>query len=65
MDGTPVVAAPEPMKSLFKAGDLVALRSDPSVLMPVIEVLSGGAECRYRVFQNNSTVNDNYSSPAP
>ena len=39
---------------LFKVGDLVALRSDPSVLLPVIEVVPGGAECRYRVFQNNA-----------
>ncbi len=39
---------------LFTAGDLVALRSDPSVLLPVIEVVPGGAECRYRVFQNNA-----------
>ena len=50
----PVVTATEPLKSLFKVGELVALRSDPSVSMPVIEVLPGGAECRYRVFQNNS-----------
>ncbi len=40
--------------SLFKVGDLVALRSDPSVLLPVIEVVPGGTECRYRVFQNNA-----------
>ena len=32
----------------------VVLRSDPSVLLPVIEVVPGGAECRYRVFQNNA-----------
>ena len=50
----PAGAAPEPVKSSFKVGDLVALRSDPNVMMPVIEVLLGGAECRYRVFQNNS-----------
>ena len=39
--------------SLFREGNLVALRSNPSVLMPVLEVLKGGAECRYRVFHNN------------
>ena len=40
--------------SLFKAGDLVALRSDAATIMPVIEVLPGGAERRYRVFQNGT-----------
>lgn len=39
---------------LFRAGDLVALRSNPSTLLPVIEVMPGGGECRYRVFQNNA-----------
>ncbi|MDP2105135.1 MAG: SNF2-related protein, partial [Desulfobulbaceae bacterium] len=40
---------------LFPAGELVCLRSDPSVIMPVIEVLaSGPGEQRYRVFQNNA-----------
>ena len=38
----------------FKAGDLVALRSAPATLLPIIEVVQGGAECRYRVFQNNA-----------
>ncbi|BAV33389.1 helicase [Sulfuricaulis limicola] len=46
-----VTAAPA---SLFKMGDLVALRSNPATVMPVIEVLPGGAECRYRVFHNNA-----------
>lgn len=40
--------------SLFRVGDLVALRSDPSILLPVIEVVPGDTECRYRVFQNNA-----------
>lgn len=39
---------------LFKVGDLVALKSDPNVLLPIMEVLPGEAECRYRVFQNNA-----------
>lgn len=39
---------------LFKVGDLVALRSDPSILLPVIEVIAAGAERRYRVFHNNT-----------
>lgn len=38
---------------LFNTGDLVTLRSNPAILMPVIEVVPGGVECRYRVFQNN------------
>src|SRR4051812_290707 len=41
-------------KAAFKVGDLVALRSDPGVLLPIIEVVPGGAERRYRVFHNNS-----------
>ncbi|PLX85598.1 MAG: helicase [Desulfuromonas sp.] len=40
--------------SLFKVGDLVALRSNPSELMPVLEIIPGGGECRYSVFHNNS-----------
>ena len=40
--------------SLFKIGELVALRSAPNILAPVMEVVQGGAECRYRVFQNNA-----------
>ena len=41
-------------KPLFEVGQLVALQSEPDVLMPVIEVISAGAEYRYRVFHNNS-----------
>jgi ATP-dependent helicase HepA len=43
-----------PFASIFKVGDLVAPRSDPNLLLPVMEVISGGTECRYRVFQNNA-----------
>ena len=39
---------------LFKVGDLVALRSNPLQVMPVIEVIIGAGEYRYRVFQSNS-----------
>lgn len=39
--------------SLFNVGDLVALRSNPGTMIPVIEVVPGGVEFRYRVFQNN------------
>ncbi|MBX3516800.1 MAG: DEAD/DEAH box helicase family protein [Rhodospirillales bacterium] len=45
---------PPPAPSMFKVGDLIALRSDPGTLLPVIEVISGSVECRYRVFQNNA-----------
>lgn len=38
---------------LFKVGDLVALRSNPAQVMPVIEVVVGASEPRYGVFQNN------------
>lgn len=39
----------------FSSGELVCLRSDPSVIIPVIEILaSGPGERRYRVFQNNA-----------
>lgn len=40
--------------SKFQVGDLVALRSDPCTLLPVMEVISGVSEYRYRVFQNNA-----------
>ncbi len=46
-------STPEP-GPLFHVGDLVALRSDPAQVMPVIEVVPGSGECRYQVFQNNT-----------
>ncbi len=40
---------------LFTVGDLVTLRSNPSVVMPVIEVLEAVTDERcYRVFHNNA-----------
>ena len=42
--------------SHFHAGDLVALRSNPAIVVPVIEVVPGGHECRYRVFQGEARV---------
>jgi SNF2 family DNA or RNA helicase len=39
---------------LFQTGDLVALRSNPAVVIPIIEVVAGVGEYRYRVFQNNT-----------
>jgi ATP-dependent helicase HepA len=47
-------ATPPPNTSLFRVGDLVALRSNPAQVMPVIEVIPGAGECRYRVFLNNT-----------
>ena len=39
--------------SAFKVGDLVALRSNPGIVVPVLEVVPSGAETRYHVFQDN------------
>ncbi|MBT9136327.1 MAG: RNA polymerase-associated protein RapA [Firmicutes bacterium] len=41
--------------TLFRVGELVALRSEPALIMPVIEVIAGRGEPRYRVFRSNST----------
>ena len=41
-------------QAIFNVGDVLALRSDPSILFPVVEVIPGGAEYRYRVFQNHA-----------
>ncbi len=38
---------------MFTIGDIVAVRSNPNILMPVIKIIPGGAECRYNVFHNN------------
>lgn len=46
--------APEPPITAFKVGDIVALRADPAKLLPVVEVLPGGGECRYHVFENGA-----------
>src|SRR4029077_6711856 len=40
---SPVGQNPVPPPSIFKAGDVVALRSESKVLFPVIEVIPGGA----------------------
>lgn len=47
--------------SLFLKGDLVALRSSPTELMPILDVLVGSTENRYQVFHNN-TKNIYYES---
>lgn len=47
---------PATLQPQFKVGDLVSPRSNPALVFPVIEVVSGGAEQRYRVFENNAKV---------
>jgi SNF2 family DNA or RNA helicase len=43
--------------SLFAVGDLVSLRSNSSMILPVIDVLEAGeGERRYKVFQNNAKI---------
>ncbi len=44
---------PRQKKPLFMVGDLVTLRSNPAQVMPVLEVIGGADEPRYRVFHNN------------
>ena len=39
--------------TMFRVGDLVALRSDPDTIVPIIGVTTGSAETRYQVFQHN------------
>ena len=39
---------------LFQIGDVVSLRSDKSIKLPVLEVISGGPEVRYCVFQDGA-----------
>ena len=45
--------APQAATTMFKVGDLVALRSDPDTVVPIIGVVAGTAETRYQVFQDN------------
>jgi len=52
-----VEASEEPGKNdkpLYHVGDLVSLRSDPEKLFPIIEVVGGAGERRYRVFENGT-----------
>ena len=43
-------------ETMFQVGDLVALRSDPATVVPIIKVVPDGIECRYLVFQDNKKV---------
>ena len=47
---------PDSLEPTYKVGDLVSPQSKPGVLLPVMEVIPGGAEQRYRVFENNARV---------
>lgn len=58
---TPLLPPPQPMAaaapvapaSKFAVGQLLCLRSNPTTVFPLLEVLTGGAaETRYRVFEN-------------
>ncbi len=42
--------------TIFQVGDLVALRSNQTIILPVIEVIPSDTENRYRVFQDNKKV---------
>ena len=53
MNQTDATFSSVPSATTFRVGDLVALRSNPGTVVPIIEVLSGGAETRYQVFQDN------------
>lgn len=47
--------APSRHNPKFSVGDVVCLRSDPSQVIPIIEILEPvNTEFRYRVFQNNT-----------
>lgn len=51
----PASSAPAaPPATLFKMGDIVALRADPTKLLPIVDVLPGSGECRYHVFENGA-----------
>jgi len=49
---TPFEEVPQKPIHLFGVGELVTLRSDNSIIVPVLEVIQGGPEIRYRVFQD-------------
>ena len=52
-DSKKPAVAPQAAATMFKVGDLVALRSDPDTVLPIIGVMAGTAETRYQVFQDN------------
>jgi len=61
---TPVIKVSKDIENIieiFKVGDIAALRSDKSILLPIIEVISSGEEVRYKTF-NNGVMNTYYES---
>lgn len=53
-ESPPPPAAPAAPTTLFRMGDIVALRADPAKHLPIVEVLPGSGECRYHVFENGA-----------
>jgi superfamily II DNA or RNA helicase len=51
---SPPIAAPIRASTLHAAGDLVTLRSNADTIFPIIEVVLGAGETRYRVFENGT-----------
>ncbi len=47
-------SSPASVGPQFKVGDLVSLKSRPDTLLPVMDLLLGGIEPRYRVFEHNA-----------
>ena len=52
IDNLAPVEQPTNREHLFAVGEVVTLRSDMSVRLPILQVVLGGAEPRYRVFQD-------------
>ena len=50
------VATNDASQVTFKIGDIVSLRSDPSTIVPIIEVVQSDNESRYIVFQDSKKV---------
>lgn len=50
-----------PLPSLFKIGEVVALKSNIAINVPILEVIQSTGEFRYKVFQNNA-INMYYES---
>lgn len=46
----------QPVPTTYQVGDLVALRSDRTIIVPIIEVMPGGAETRYKVFRDGRST---------
>ncbi|MHA1748402.1 MAG: helicase-related protein [Promethearchaeota archaeon] len=49
-----LISSRHSQKAKFKVGDVVALKTNPNLLLPIIEVITGESEYRYRVLEDNS-----------